>query len=78
MVYLWFLQIQTCEKMGALFKFQIIDYALYIDYDVWFMLKVVDKILLMAGVSFVKMFSAVDNNISILNLKIVFDQQRNL
>ena len=47
-VYWWFWQIQTYDKMRALFIFQIIDYALNIDYVVWFVLQVINKILLMA------------------------------
>ena len=38
--------------MRTLFIFQIIDYASNIDYDVSFVLKVIDKFLMMADVSF--------------------------
>ena len=51
-VYWWFLKIWICDKMRALFIFKIIDYAWIFDYVVWFVLKVINKILLMAGVSF--------------------------
>ena len=44
--------------------------CLNIDYDVLFVLKVINKILLMADVSFAFLFSVVDNDISILNHKI--------
>ena len=45
-----------------------------IDYVVWFVLKVINKIVLIADVSFAELFSVVNNDISILNQKISFDQ----
>ena len=69
---MWFLQMQIFDNMRALFMISNYWLCLNIDYDVWFVLKVMDKILSRADVSFAWLFSVVDNDICILNHKIVF------
>ena len=61
------------QNEGAI---HILNYllSLNIDYVVWFVLKVINKIMLMADVSFAKTFSVVENDVSILNPKIIFDR----
>ena len=60
--------------MRALCIFQIIDYAWILIMLFDFVLEVINKILLMADVSFAQLFSVLENIISILNYKISFDQ----
>ena len=50
-VYWWFLQIQICDKLRALFIISNYWLCSNIDNVVWLVLKVINKILLMADVS---------------------------
>ena len=62
------------QNESAIHNFKIIDYAWISIMLFDFVLKVINKILLIADVSFAELFSVVNNDISILNQKIIFDQ----